>query len=987
MIWPILCSVSPLTKGFLWVKRFPPKSSLYRNGYKQMLKAKRSLVLVLIIGLMSAMGTSIAKAEVGTFLSNGNVIHVEQGQPVTLENLTGQECLGTCVWSVLDFDSGITWSADRNGDMTGTALNLGAFDVELQGLGTELVGDSFVTTNIYSTSFRIYVVQGQTVTFDPIVGTSFEPGTVVLVNATASTRLPVTYTSLTPTICSVNSTSGSVSLNTAGLCEIEASRPADLLWIDASDVISIQSGAVQSGQIGGASTGGTTPGAVTPAALMPQTISFGPIQSQQFTTGSITVSATATSGLPVSFSAVGTCSVGATTGLITFTGAGQCTITASQAGSPADDSDNRPNRGNRDRDDDDDEDGYAAAVDVVQSFSIMADQTITLNNPGNQYFVANATVSAVAVSFTPVSPVRPVTYTSSTTAVCTVDSATGVVTILAVGDCSITGSQAGTTFLNPTSAGVTFTVSNKLSQTINFLNPGEKVLGVAPFSLVATASPSGLPITYSSNTPNVCTVVNDVVTVLTSGICSITASQGGNGMYSAATSVTQPFAVVLGTTNVINVGQQGNRQLQGSQPFNLNATATSGLTVTYLSANTSICTVDAAGLVTIMATGTCSITLSQAGNGTYPAALDVLVSFEVTAAAPASNQTIDVTTPSNRSFVSNETIQLDGRATSTLPVVYSSNSEAVCTVSPSGLITIKSVGVCSIAVNQPGNASYNPAPGKIVEFTINEVVPNIIIPPLPIIPPPPPVVIEPPVVNLNGLVTIYNGEARPLTPTAGAARCTTTYNGSRIAPRDAGTYAVVATCVQGGVQSSATSTLVIKKAKPAIEWFDPSSITTKTKLSRTQLNAKANVAGSFAYVSQVGSTLPEGIQPLKAVFTPRDSRNYESVDVSVNIVVTRTKLQAIVIPFDMGSSNLSRATRAIVAQIKSSGAQAVTVLGYVKPSSSLRADQVLSLARANQVRAAVIELMPDIRVSVQALDRQRNPLCDFAENKCAVITE
>jgi outer membrane protein OmpA-like peptidoglycan-associated protein len=107
----------------------------------------------------------------------------------------------------------------------------------------------------------------------------------------------------------------------------------------------------------------------------------------------------------------------------------------------------------------------------------------------------------------------------------------------------------------------------------------------------------------------------------------------------------------------------------------------------------------------------------------------------------------------------------------------------------------------------------------------------------------------------------------------------------------------------------------------------------------------------------------------------------------VNILVTRTKLQAIVIPFDLGSSNLTRATRSIVAQIKASGATAVTVLGYVKPSNSLRADQILSLARANQVRAAVLDLMPEIRVSVQALDRQRNPLCDFAENKCAVITE
>ena len=928
------------------------------------------------------MGTSIAKAQVGTFTSSGNEIHVEQGQPVTLENLTGQACLTTCIWSVTDFDSGIQWAADINGSMTGNAVTLGAFDVELRGIETELVADSVTVINTFSTSFRVYVVQGQTITFDPIVGTSFQPGAVVLVNAVASTGLPVTYTSLTPSICSVNAATGSVTLITEGRCRIEASRPADLLWIDAASTINIQSVAAQNGQIGGAAV----PGGVTPAgAPASQTITFAPISDQMLPTGTITVTATASSGLPVSFSATGTCTVGASTGVITFTSEGVCTITASQAGSPGDDSNNRGNRGNRGGNDDDD--GFAPALDVVQAFTIRADQTIVLTNPGSQYFVANATVSVAPVSFTPAGP-RPVTFVSNSTGVCTVDANTGLVTVLTTGSCSITGTQAGTTFLNADSDTVVFVISNKLSQTINFLNPGEKVLGINPFNLAATAVPSGLQVSYASNTPNVCAVLNDVVTILATGTCSITASQAGNGTYSAATSITQPFAVVFGTTNTINVAQQGNK-VMGVAPFNLNASASSGLTVVFVSTNTQVCTVDAAGLVTVLATGSCTITLSQPGNGSYPAADNAIVSFEVTGVVPTLNQTITVTNPDNRAFVSNETVQLDGRATSSLDVVYSSNSEAVCTVSATGLITIRAVGTCSIAVNQPGNSTYFPAPGKIVEFIIGEAVVPYIPPVLPttIIPTPPPVVVAPPVVNLNGLVTIYDGQPRALTPTAGVARCSTTYNGSRVAPRDAGTYAVVATCVQGGAQTSATSTLVIRKAKPAVQWFDPSSITTTTKLSRTQLNATANVAGTFAYASKVGSTLPQGVQPLKAVFTPRDTRNYESVDVAVNIVVTRTKLQTIVIPFDMGSSSLSAATRSIVAQIKASGATAVTVLGYVKPSSSLSADKALSLARANQVRAAIIDLMPSIRVSVQALDRQRNPLCDFAENKCAVIIE
>ena len=127
-----------------------------------MLKVKRSLVLVLIIGLISAMGTSIAKAEVGTFTSSGNEIYVEQGQPVTLENLTGQDCLTTCIWSVTDFDSGIQWANDNEDEMVGTASNLGAFDVELRGLETALIAENVTVVNTFSTTYRVYVVQSQT---------------------------------------------------------------------------------------------------------------------------------------------------------------------------------------------------------------------------------------------------------------------------------------------------------------------------------------------------------------------------------------------------------------------------------------------------------------------------------------------------------------------------------------------------------------------------------------------------------------------------------------------------------------------------------------------------------------------------------------------------------------------------------------------------------------------------------------------------------
>jgi hypothetical protein len=84
-----------------------------------------------------------------------------------------------------------------------------------------------------------------------------------------------------------------------------------------------------------------------------QTIDFEKLGNKTYGDATFTVSATATSGLPVSFAASGECSVAS--GTVTITGAGSCTITASQAG-----------------------DGqYNAAANVEQSFSIARAQSTT----------------------------------------------------------------------------------------------------------------------------------------------------------------------------------------------------------------------------------------------------------------------------------------------------------------------------------------------------------------------------------------------------------------------------------------------------------------------------------------------------------------------------------------------------------------------------------------------------------------------------------
>ena len=199
---------------------------------------------------------------------------------------------------------------------------------------------------------------------------------------------------------------------------------------------------------------------------------------------------------------------------------GNCTVAASQAGNGT----------------------FAGAPLVTQTFSVAAapltPQTITFISPGNQTL---GTVPAALVATA--SSGLPVSLASTTAGVCTV-SGTGL-TLLAVGSCTISASQAGNgTFASAPPVSNTFNVAAAplTPQTITFASPGNQTLGTAPPVLVASSS-SGLVVALASTTAAVCTVNGSTLTLVAVGNCTVVASQAGNGTFAAATIVSNTFAV------------------------------------------------------------------------------------------------------------------------------------------------------------------------------------------------------------------------------------------------------------------------------------------------------------------------------------------------------------------------------------------------------------------------------------------------------------
>jgi hypothetical protein len=126
----------------------------------------------------------------------------------------------------------------------------------------------------------------------------------------------------------------------------------------------------------------------------------------------------------------------------------------------------------------------------------------------------------------------PVRYQSITPAVCSVDGVNG--TALAAGVCTIVADQAGNDSLTASPQARTTLTILKAAQNITFKPPWEVPSGASSTALEASSS-SGLPVRFSSLTPEVCAIVgSSVAAVAGAGTCTIRALQEGNANFEAA---------------------------------------------------------------------------------------------------------------------------------------------------------------------------------------------------------------------------------------------------------------------------------------------------------------------------------------------------------------------------------------------------------------------------------------------------------------------
>jgi hypothetical protein len=142
-------------------------------------------------------------------------------------------------------------------------------------------------------------------------------------------------------------------------------------------------------------------------------------------------------------------------------------------------------------------------------------------------------------------------------------------TTVTTGTCSITASQAGNADVNGATSITNVFQVNPASQSINFgAQTSPRNFSAIPFALSPVAfATSGLPITYSTTTPSVCTANGSSITTHTAGSCTIAANQAGNQNYAAAMQVTQNVTINAIAPGAPTIGTATGSDQQASIAF------------------------------------------------------------------------------------------------------------------------------------------------------------------------------------------------------------------------------------------------------------------------------------------------------------------------------------------------------------------------------------------------------------------------------------
>lgn len=356
----------------------------------------------------------------------------------------------------------------------------------------------------------------------------------------------------------------------------------------------------------------------------------------------------------------------------------------------------------------------AAGVNVGD-YAINKGTVASTSNYTINYTSANLTINAKPVTVTPDAGQSKVygaaepTFTYTNTALEGADTITGALG-RAAGENVATSPYAYT--LGTLTAGSNYTLSLGGTNTFAITAKPVTVTAAAKSKVFGTAEPD---LTYTVDTGD--TLSGSLARVAGENVGDYAIEQG------TVTNTTNPnYSITyVGANLTITVAGQSITITTPSPAsaayltqFTVAATASSSFAVTYSSGSPGICTNSGDTFTMISGTGTCVVQYDQAGDSNYSAAPQVTNSVT----ADKADQTIDPITLTPATLAVGGTTEASTLATSGLPVVFSSSTTTVCTLSGTTVAGVNG-GDCTIIASQEGNTNYNAAANVEKTFTVD----------------------------------------------------------------------------------------------------------------------------------------------------------------------------------------------------------------------------------------------------------------------------
>jgi hypothetical protein len=522
---------------------------------------------------------------------------------------------------------------------------------------------------------------------------------------------------------------------------------------------------------------------------------------------------------------------------------------------------------------------YASSTSSVLTQVVNVPPTVTGVSPASAPAAGGASVTVTGTSFTGATAVK---FGSTDAASFTVNSATQIsatapagsvgtvdITVVTPAGTSPTGAADQFSFYTVPGAPTVGSATAGVGQaSVTFSAPASNG-GGSITGYTVTASPGGATATGASSPITVSGLNNGTTYTFT-----VTATNGaGTGAPSGGSNGVTPKA-----NQTISFANPG-AQTFGSSPT-LTATADSFLTPSFTSSTTGVCTVTSGGVLTFVTVGTCTIDADQAGSLSFNAAPTVSRSFTV----GKGSQTLVFSQPAAVSY-GHAPLDLSGSATagaSSSPVTFSIVGGGTGSGTISGTdnktLTITGAGTIILQADQAADTNYNAAAPVQRTLTVNKAALSI---------------------TASAQTKSYGASDPALTYsnsglTNGDSASVITGSLSR-APGETvagGPYPIGQGTLAAGNNYTVSFTganLTVTKADPVISWPTPFPVPAGTVLDIRELNASANVAGSFVYSPAAGTALGAGGgQFLMVTFTPTDGANYAQAVASVAIDVQKS---------------------------------------------------------------------------------------------------